>query len=134
MLELIAQLLAGTATVEIGPMHHAVDGAVEPEEQAELGLVLDLALDGGPDRVLLHERLPRIAHRLLQPERDAALDRIDVEDLHFDLLRGRDDLAGVPVLLGPPHFRAVDQALDAALQSAHGAASARACAPPLTSV
>src|SRR6266581_6309725 len=98
-----------------------LDIDVEHEEQAELGLVLDLALDGGTDRVLLHERLPRIAHRLLQPERDAALDRIDLEDLHFDLLRGRDDLAGVHVLLGPRHFRDVDQALDAGLELDEGA-------------
>src|SRR5256714_7865923 len=97
-------------------MHHPVDVAVEPEEQAEFGLVLDLALDSGTDRVLLDESLPRIAHRLLQPERDAALDRIDLEDLHFDLLRGRDDLAGVHVLLGPRHFRDVDQPLDAGLE------------------
>src|SRR6266487_3012890 len=121
LLELLDHLLAGPLPVEVGQMHHAVDVAVEPEEQAELGLVLDLALDGGTDRVLLHERLPRIAHRLLQPERDAALDRIDLEDLHFDLLRGRDDFAGMHVLLGPRHLRDVDQALDAGLELDEGA-------------
>src|SRR5438128_2240396 len=121
LLELLDHLLAGPLPVEVGQMHHAVDVAVEPEEQAELGLVLDLALDGGTDRVLLHESLPRIAHRLLQPERDAALDRIDLEDLHFDLLRGRDDFSGMHVLLGPRHFRDVDQALDAGLELDEGA-------------
>src|SRR2546423_2586451 len=102
-------------------MHHPVDVAVEPEEQAEFGLVLDLALDSGTDRVLLDESLPRIAHRLLQAERDAALDRIDLEDLDFDLLRGRYDLAGVHVLLGPRHLGDVDEALDAGLELDEGA-------------
>src|SRR2546429_5789185 len=85
-------------------MHHAVDVAVEAEEEAELGLVLDLALDGRAGRILLDEDLPRIAHGLLEAERDAALDRIDLEDLPVHLLRGRHDLAGVNVLLVPAHL------------------------------
>jgi hypothetical protein len=36
--------------------------------------------------------------------------------MHFDFLRGRDDLAGMDVLLGPAHFGDVDQAFDARLQ------------------
>src|SRR5205823_1733332 len=56
------------------------------------------------------------AHGLLETERNPALDRIDLEDLHFDFLGGGDDLAGVHVLFGPRHFRNVDQAFDARLQ------------------
>ena len=66
--------------------------------------------------MLLDEDFPRIAHGLLEAERNAALDRIDFEDLHFDFLRGRDDLAGVNVLLRPRHFGNVDEAFDARLQ------------------
>src|SRR5207302_6609103 len=55
-------------------------------------------------------------HGLLEAERDAALDRIHLQNLHFDFLRGRNDLAGVHVLLGPRHFGDVDQAFDARLQ------------------
>ena len=116
LLVLLDHLLARTLPVEIGEVDHAVDVAVEAEEQAELGLVLDLAFDLGAGRILLDEHLPRIAHGLLEAERDAALDRIDLEDLHLDLLRGGDDLAGMDVLLGPRHFGDVDQALDAGLQ------------------
>src|SRR6202040_48157 len=94
----------------------AVDVAVEAEEQAELGLVLDLALEHGAGRILLEEDLPRIAHGLLEAERDAALDRIDLEDLHLDLLGGRDDLARVHVLFRPRHFRDVDEPFDAGLK------------------
>jgi hypothetical protein len=54
-------------------------------------------------------------------ERDAALDRIDLEHLDVDLLARRDDLAGMDVLLGPGHFRDVDEALDPRLQLHEGA-------------
>ena len=97
-------------------MHHAVDVAVEADEQAELGLVLDLALDGRADGMLLDERFPRVLQRLLEAERDAALGGIDLEHLNLDFLAGRDDLAGMDVLLGPRHFGDVDEALDARLQ------------------
>src|ERR1700741_2230588 len=102
-------------------MHHAVDVAFQSEEQAELGLVLDLAIDHRADRVRLDEDFPGIAHGLLETERDAALDGIGLQDLHLDFLRGRDDLAGVHVLLGPRHLGDVDQALDARLQLHEGA-------------
>ena len=97
-------------------MDHAVDVAFEAEEQAELGLVLDFAFDGRTDRELLDEDFPGVAHGLLEAERDAALDGIDFQHLHFDFLRGRDDLAGMHVLLGPRHLRDVDQAFDARLE------------------
>src|SRR3979490_2063854 len=118
LLEVVDHLLARKLPVEIGQMDHAVDVALEPEEQTELGLVLDLALDRRSDREFFDEHFPGIAHGLLEAERDPAFDRIDFENLHFDFLRGRNDLAGVHVLLGPRHFRDVDQAFDARLQFA----------------
>src|SRR5712691_8396020 len=102
-------------------MDHAVDVAVEPEEQAEFGLVLHFALDQAAGRIFFDEHLPRIAHGLLETERDAALDRIDFQYLNLDLLGGRDDLARMNVLLGPRHFGYVDEALDAGLQLHEGA-------------
>src|SRR5215470_1026958 len=44
LLEVVDDLLTRALPVEIGEMDHAVDVAVEPKEQAELGFVLDLAL------------------------------------------------------------------------------------------
>src|SRR5437588_190862 len=116
LLEVVDHLLARKLPVEIGQMDHAVDVALEPQEQAELGLVLDLAFDRRSDREFFDEHFPGIAHGLLEAERNPALDRIDFQHLHFDFLRGGDDLAGVHVLFGPRHFRDVDQAFDARLQ------------------
>ena len=97
-------------------MNHAVDVAVEADEEAELGLVLDLALDGRADRMPLGEGLPGVLQRLLEAERDAALGGVDLEHLDLDLLARRHDLAGMDVLLGPRHFGDVDEALDARLE------------------
>src|SRR6202040_2354096 len=80
-----------------------------------------LAFDRRSDREFLDEHFPGITHGLLEAERNPALDRIDFENLHFDFLRGRNDLARVHVLLGPRHFRDVDQAFDARLQFDEGA-------------
>ena len=52
------RFLAGHAPGDVGHVDHAVDVAVEADEQAELGRVLDLALDLGADRVLLGEGRP----------------------------------------------------------------------------
>src|SRR5262249_13469120 len=116
LLVVVDHLLARKLPVEVGEVDHAVDVAFETQEQTELGLVLDLALDRRTNRMLLDEDFPGIAHGLLEAERDAALDRIHFQHLHFDFLRGRHDLAGVHVLLGPRHLRDVDQAFDARLE------------------
>src|SRR5262245_20449931 len=102
-------------------MHHAVDPAIEADEQAELGDIADLAFDGRSRRVVGGEGDPRILLGLLQPERNPALVRIDLEHLDLDFLAGGDDLAGMDVLLGPAHLRDVDQPLDAGLELDEGA-------------
>src|SRR5688500_9636085 len=108
--------LAGRAPGDVRHVDHAVDVAVETDEQAELGRILDLALDLGADRVRSREGLPRIGLGLLEAERDATLLAVDLEHRHVDLLRGRDDLARMDVLLGPAHLGDVDEALDARLE------------------
>ena len=45
LLVILERFLAGLGPVQVGQMHHAVDAAVEADEQAELGDVADLALD-----------------------------------------------------------------------------------------
>src|SRR5665213_1547544 len=113
---ILDRLFAGLLPVEVGEMHHAVDVAGQADEDAELGDVLDLALDVGADRVLVLEAIPRVGETLFEAQADAPLLRIDVEHHHLDLLAGRDDLARMHVLLGPAHFRDMDEAFDAGLQ------------------
>ncbi len=87
-----------------------------PTNRPNSVMLRTFALDLGTGRELVGEALPRVGHALLQAERDAALGHVDVQHHHFDFLRGRHDLAGVHVLLGPAHLGDVDQTLDARLQ------------------
>src|SRR5262249_19211061 len=45
LLVVLERLFAGLGPVEIRQVHHAIDPAIEPDEQAELGDVANLALD-----------------------------------------------------------------------------------------
>ena len=74
-----------------------------------------------PTGCFSRESFPGVVQRLLEAERNAALDRIDFQNLDIDFLARRDDLAGMDVLLGPGHFGDVDQSLDARLQLDEGA-------------
>ena len=97
-------------------MNHAVDVVLQTDEQAELGGVLDFALDGRAHRMGSHKGFPGIGHGLLEAQRDTALGGIDVQHDDIDFLAGGNDLARVDVLLGPGHFGHVDQTLDAGFQ------------------
>src|SRR3954447_14163203 len=66
LLEVVDDLLARKLPVEVRQMHHAVHIALEPEEQTELGLVLDLAFHGRSDLELLDENFPGVSHGLLE--------------------------------------------------------------------
>ena len=112
----LQRLLARHAPGDVRHVDHAVDVALEADEQAELGRVLDFALDDRTDRVLLGEGLPRVRLGLLEAKRDPALLLVDLEHLDVDFLGGADDLARVDVLLGPAHLGDVDQAFDARLE------------------
>ena len=65
-----------------------------------------------PTGCLSANDFPGVLVGLLQAQADAALVAIDFEHQDIDFLAGRNDLAGVDVLLGPAHFGNVDQALD----------------------
>ena len=114
-------VVARAHPVEIGEVHHAVDVALQPDEDTELGDALDLALDLGTRRKAVVELDPGVLLALLEAQADAALVGIDVEHHDLDLLAGGDNLAGVHVLLGPAHLGDVDQALDAGLELDEGA-------------
>src|SRR6266481_378214 len=113
--------LSRTAPVDIGEVDHAVDFARQADEQAEFGDVADLALDLATNWMLFDEGLPWICERLLQAEAYPAFLRIHVEHHHLDFLTGRDNLAGMHVLLGPTHLGDMDEPFDPGLQLDEGA-------------
>src|SRR3546814_15256420 len=90
--------LARDAPGDVRHVNHAVDVAGQADEQAELGRILNFALDHRADGVCFGEGTPRVRLRLLEAQRNAALLAVDLEDDDLDLLAGRNDLAGVDVL------------------------------------
>ena len=112
---------AGLRPIDIGEMDHAEYFARQFDEQAEFGDVLDLALENGAFRIFLLEGCPRVVQALLEAEADTPLAGIDVEHHDLDFLARRNDLAGMDILLGPAHFRDMDEALDAGLEFDEGA-------------
>src|SRR3569623_3075 len=113
LLVLLDHLLARTLPVEVGQVDNAVDVAVEAEEQAELGLVLDLAFDDRSRRVLLDEDLPRVTHGLLEAGRVAERLVSDLDDLDLHLLADVEHFGRV-IDATPGNVGDVQQAVDAA--------------------
>ena len=101
-------------------MNHAVDVIVETDENTEFRNGLDLPLDPVADRMVVGEDLPRILLGLFEAKGDPALRQVDAEHHHLDLLRGRHDLAGIDVLLGPGHLGLVDKSLDTLIEFDEG--------------
>src|SRR4029077_14907718 len=60
LLDLVDHLLARSLPIQVGEMDHAVDVAVESEEEAGLRLVLCLAFDRATGPIFLDKDLPRI--------------------------------------------------------------------------
>src|SRR5262249_51961597 len=107
--------------VQVGDVDQAVDVLLDLDEEPEVRDALDLAADVRADRVVDAHHLPRVRLGLLEPERDAAVGRVDVEDLDVDLLVHLEQLRGMGDALGPGHLGDVDQPLHAALDLDEGA-------------
>ena len=94
-------------------MDQTVNAFLDADEDAEIGNILDLALDDGTDRVVFTHQVPWVGVQLFHAEGDAFGFRLDVQHHHLDLVTHRDKLGGVARFFGPGHFRDVDQPLDA---------------------
>ena len=74
-----------------------------------------------PTGNLLLNLRPRIAERLLEAKRNAALLGLDGEDYGVDRVALLKNVAGVANLFAPGHFGDVDEAFDAGLDLDEGA-------------
>ena len=99
----------------VADVHQAVDALVDADEQAEVGDVLDAALDGGPHRVFLGDDDPRgCGSTLLHAQADALLFSGLMRQHHrLDLFAHAHHLGRVADLAGPGHLADVDQAFHA---------------------
>src|SRR5207249_4761505 len=99
--------------VEVGDVHERVDVLLHLDEEPEVRDALDLPFDPRAHGVVDADYLPRVRLGLLQTERDAPIDRFDVEDLDLDLLLRLEHLRGVGHA-APRHVGHVEQPVDAA--------------------
>ncbi len=97
----------------LGDVDQALDALLELDEGAVVGEAHHLALDAGPDRVLLVGPVPRVLLDLLQAQADALAGGVELEDHHPDVLAHLEHLARVPDA-APAHVGHVEQAIDAA--------------------
>jgi len=115
-LEVVDHLLARKLPVEIGQMDHAVDVASSPRNRPNSVLFLTSPSTVDPTGNFSTNTSQGLRMVCFRPSEIRRLTESTSRTWHFDFLRGRNDLAGVHVLLGPRHFRNVDQAFDARLQ------------------
>src|SRR5215467_4593621 len=101
---------------KIRNMHQTVDAFFDLHKRAEVGHVADPAFHHRADAVAVFDRGPRIGFELFQPERDAAVLSMYVQNHGFNLVAGTDYLSRVFHTPRPGHLGDMDQTLDAGLE------------------
>src|SRR3546814_1984367 len=79
----VKRVFAGDSPCDVRHVDHAIDVAVETNEQAEFSGVLDFAFDHAANRVTVSKAVPRIGLCLLEAQRNAAL--VFVHFQHHDV-------------------------------------------------
>src|SRR5579859_7224731 len=97
-------------------MNQAVDAVFNFDERSEVGEIADAALHGHADREFLMQRIPGIRCQLPHTKRNAALDRVYVDDDALDFVAHIDELGWMLHALGPGHLADVNQAFDSLLK------------------
>src|SRR2546422_5175988 len=93
-----------------------VHAGLELDERAEVGEADDLPRDPRAHRVALGDGGPRIGLDLLEPERDALVLAVEVQDLRLELLPLLEDLRGVAHVARPRHVGDVQEPVDPGLE------------------
>src|SRR5205807_2503877 len=100
---------------ELRHRHEALDVLPQVHHHALVHQAQHAAPQLGAHRIGFADPQPGVLLRLLQPQRDALVLGVDVQDQHLDLVAFLHDLGRVLHALGPRHVGDVDQAVDAGL-------------------
>ena len=101
---------------QIRDVDKAVDALFQLDEHAEFRNILYDALDAAAGRVPLLDGIPGVGHRLAEPQRDAFVLLVYLEDYDPDLVAYGQDFGRVFYALRPGHLGNVYQPLDAGLE------------------
>ena len=97
-------------------MHHSVNVIFKTDEQTKFGNVLNFAFNVRPNWMGFCKHFPWVALCLFQTQRHATLAAVDFQNHNVNFLRGRHNFSWVYVLLGPRHFRNVNQTFNTSFQ------------------
>src|SRR5262249_21105438 len=114
-LEDVLRMVDALLGADVADVDHALHAFGHLHEGAELLQTDHRAVHHRACRKALQHVGPRIAERLLETERDAAIGLIDAEYHDIDLVAGLHHVRRLAHLLGPRHLGEVDESLDAAL-------------------
>src|ERR1035437_3483772 len=97
----------------LGEMHQAFDALLQFDESAEIGDARHATLDALAYLVLVGDQVPGVRLELLEPERNAFLAGIDLEDARLHLVADLEDVGGL-VDAAPGDVGHMQQGIDAA--------------------
>src|SRR3569623_643159 len=103
------------AEVELRDRNEAFDIAADVDDHALVHQTNDVSMHVRADRIALADAQPWILDRLLEPERDPLVLRIDVQDDHIDRIALLHHFRRMLHALRPAHVGDVDQTVDARL-------------------
>src|ERR1051325_5516121 len=106
---------------KIRDVNQPVHSRFDFDECAEIGEIAYFALNPCTGSIALSQADPRVGLGLPEPERDAAILRIQLENNRFDFISSRNHLRRMPQPLAPAHLRHMDEALNSRLKLNEGA-------------
>ncbi len=104
----------------VADVQQAVDALLQFDERTVVGEIANLAGDHSTFWVLVHDRIPRIGHSLLDTERQLLAGWIDTENLDIDLVADLNQFVRMIDAASPGHFADVDQTFDARFELDEG--------------
>ena len=120
-LQLVLRMIDALLVHDVADMDHAFDILGHLHERAELLELRHRPFDDRADRVVLLHVVPRIAQRLLEPERNALIGRIHRQHDHFHRLARFQHVGGLAHLLRPRHLRQMNQTVEPRFEFDKGA-------------
>src|SRR5690606_33280229 len=106
---------------DVGQVNQTIDAAFQTDEDTEVSDGLDFAGDLVAFGAGTGKRIPWVFLTLLQAQRDTTTLFVDIQNHNFDFITQLNNFGRVDVLVGPVHFRHVDQTFNALFQLSEAA-------------
>lgn len=109
---ILDEMLERKVKVEVGEVKNEVKVEVEEDEKEELGIVIELELKEGKERVIMGKGSKRIVEGMIEEERDKEIERIKLEKKELELMSGGKNIERMEIIIGKRNLGKVDEELD----------------------